>query len=256
MNKVEKYSGNHILKCSFDLQIVEVKNGFYVFKLTKETRHIRSFDEGQDRSKMPEMTSNTGQGITNKENIDAFLNGECDDLFTSLEFLLVNDKWLELMRTEGWYAEGKYDYESKKPFDDFVNGGKTVLVHPLWDCHMVEDADGDLLPVGIYFEDISGRMNNANYDLEKAIKILKKRKDIACLTGIVDIESYNASKFKNKRISFIWQPTAKDYKKMWRHCLKIGEHPSILKHQAIFELDLLGLRKGKAALHDEFYKSR
>lgn len=55
-------------------------------------------------------------------------------------------------------------------------------------------------------------------------------------------------------LDFIWMPSQEDYLKMWE---RIKTYPLTFslfdRFQAIFDEDLLGLRAGGAAYHDDFY---
>lgn len=94
-------------------------------------------------------------------------------------------------------------------------------------------------------------------------KILSKRKDVFLHLDpysdkvIQRVPGYNQDYGCNHYISFLWRPSVKDYRKMWKKCQELAEenlinyHPSTLKHQAVFDLDLLGIRE--ASLYDSYY---
>ena len=175
-------------------------------------------------------------------------------------------------------------------FDHFKHGGTADdLVVMDTGSHMLFDRHGEALPTGILFDYIAaGRISNRNYNLEKAAEILLARPDVdvwahqggyksdrpaeirdadtSKKTGecklaetveeaLFTIPYYNAERGRTHTMYFLWKPSVEDYRKMWDACKATKtSYPSTNMHQCIFELDLLGLRAGGAAKHDDSYK--
>jgi hypothetical protein len=166
-----------------------------------------------------------------------------------------------------------------RPYTAFVNGEVTAddVVCFKGCAHMLFDADLNPLPVGIYMDYIDARLNNKMYDLKKASQILRARTDIQFMndrgdrinpnkTSVVfDIPYYNRESDRNRCMYLIWTPSPEDMKALWQKCKElrptkkirrgdvVDTMPSVERHRAIFELDLLGLRAGGAALCSDYY---
>ena len=155
---------------------------------------------------------------------------------------------------------------------------KDTIVRVAHDCHMVFDRNGTPLPVAIQFDYISnGGITDGRFDLVKLAKHLLKRRDVLIYEpqglrktevdtdllaktvedAIAEVPYYNRERGCSHTIYFMWQPTRDAYRKMWDKCLQLNKKsPSTVKHQAIFDLDLLGFRRAGAAYFDNYYESR
>jgi hypothetical protein len=168
---------------------------------------------------------------------------------TILDFTYLPKEALEIYRTKGWQYQSedkeldKYFRFAEKPFTYFDK--LNTLVQLDGSSHMVFSPDKEPYPVAIYFEYIEGHTDNRSYDLPKLHSYLRKRKDIKNLAQVEDIPYYNRDEDRTECISFTWIPSAKDYSKMWKVCLKDKEYPSCRMRSAIEDLDLLGMNKFK-----------
>ena len=214
--------------------------------------------------------TNTIQGFAVKNRINKFKKGEVDSIEDNHQWKLTQNNFKEEIRKVGWghrFVDG-YDkeYLSGTPYDDLNKDASRVddIVYFEYSSHMIFDRGKNVLPAAIRFEYIGGNMDNGHYDLDKVKAILKKNKNIKFSydrwdkeNEIQDVPYYNNESGYRKTIDFLWQPTIKEYQTMWDKCIAEGtEYPSTLMHKAIFDLDLLKLRKGGAALFDDFYKSK
>ena len=174
-------------------------------------------------------------------------------------------------------------------FDHFKNGGTADdLVIMDTSAHMLFDRHGEVLPTGILFDYIAaGRISNRNYHLDKVAEILLARPDVdvwahqggfnsdkpaeirdaatSKKTGecklaetveeaLFTIPYYNAERGRTHTMYFLWKPSVEDYRKLWEACKATKTtYPSTNMHQCIFELDMLGLRGGGAAKHNDYY---
>lgn len=128
--------------------------------------------------------------------------------------------------------------------------------------HRLFDVEGRPLPVGMHFSYIDGRFDNGTYDLNKALEILRKRDDIRFIAEdrwqkageINRIPGYNAERGRDQCIAFMWMPSVEDYRRMVAKCEEYGhQYPSVMRYQAMFDLDIFGLRAGGAAKFNDFY---
>ena len=141
---------------------------------------------------------------------------------------------------------------------------------------MLMDRNHLPLPVAIEFDYISnGRISNTNYDLKKLAEHLLTRDDVTIHKAgkgykddtydpkksassyeeaLCKIPYYNADEGRTHTIYFRWMPKREDYLKMWEWCTSHDrKFPSTVKTEAIFALDILGLRACNASLCDTFY---
>lgn len=131
---------------------------------------------------------------------------------------------------------------SKKPFDDIMHKNNKILVRDCQYDYTIFDTNDEHLVVGMYCSCIDGYDSN-KFNIERAHKILSQRKDV---------HSLSSSGGYIKTISFFWSPDVDTYRKMMRKVV----NRSLDEHKVIFDLDLLGLRAGGAALYDNFYNSK
>ena len=162
--------------------------------------------------------------------------------------------------------KAKKEALSRTPFTDFTAHGASVdnLVRLDHGSHMAFDRHGNSLPVAMLFEYIHARIVDGCYDLEKAAEILRKDPRVRFIPGdrpgeqgiIQPVPYYNSRAGSSRHIPFWFMPTADDAKRLWEKQKAMGgTYPSTRGHEAVFELDMLGLRAGGAALYDKFYKS-
>lgn len=271
-----KYTNVSSFEETTEVFVHPVEENLHVFKILKKRKKISS----DGSMKVPTKSSKQEtQGFIDSENLEKLVGGKSYSTRKDMTILLQEGR--EIMRTIGYLFNIPDDKPEKKilmssfkdkPYDEFVENQITtddivILKH---DTHMLHDWKGDVLPVAMHFDYIDARMNNKSYDLVKAVEILLNRDDIYLYKkheyrdgfvnemassvdeAITDIPYYNLEPDMNKMISFRWHPSVSDYRKMWGKCIEIGgQYPSTNKFRAIFELDLLGLRK--SALSDNFY---
>jgi hypothetical protein len=261
---IETYEFSRVVQQDDSLQVIRVENDLAIYKLLV-THSLKGRKKGRPKFKAAEPRSS--QGIVTSKQLKDYLSGKCG--LGGIEFDLVSSKTLEGLRSRGWHygQEERLEWVLSDPFDVVSSGADCHVVKFLHDCHMLEDSAGAKLPVGIHFGYIEARMDNCTYDLDKAVAILKKNPNIEFTYarpgsgGIygeppdpIQRMPYYQQSPASYYLSFWWAPPADDYCKMWEKCVSFGgEYPSTHKERAVWELDLLGLRKGGAAKFDDFY---
>ncbi len=139
-------------------------------------------------------------------------------------FCVVKPELLEKLHKGGWFPDHK-DYEliSKTPFTHVLSGEPYVLVRLRHYDHTLYTPDGERLPVGVLYNEISGRANNAHFDLGKLLSHLEARDDITFNLSrwtnekVHNTPGYNAGDSCGTRyISFIWHPTVELYREYAR----------------------------------------
>jgi len=260
MPKIETHEFSRTVKQQDSLQTISLKNGVVAYFITETWDLV----DKEGRPKFKASEPHTRQGLVTQKKLDDYLSGKCG--LGGNDFELVTPKIMEGLRRRGWNygQEERLEWALPHPFDAVRSGkeGKDFhIVKFLNDCHMMEDSAGKKLPVGMHFDYIDANMNNKSYDLEKAVEILNKNPNIDFLYDqykpddpIQAIPHYNVSEGSSRYLGFWWAPTVKEYRRLWKKCLSIGgNYPSTNRYRAVFELDLLGLRKGKAAKFKSFY---
>jgi len=240
------------------VEYLAVYEDVIVFRVTMSTKSGR---------RKPHVT--VTEGITSKAALLAYQKGAADMPSYTKEWgaLLATPAFLTLAREYGWGSDQFYkecEILSKTPYTRFMEGSATAqdIVFFQGSSHQLFDVDKRPLPVAMRFSYIDGRFDNTVYRLDKALEILRKRDDIRLEAedrwqkpGEVNrIPSYNAEPGRDQCIQFVWMPTVEDYRRMVAKCEEIGgRYPSTNRYQAVFDLDIFGLRAGGAAKFSDFY---
>lgn len=232
------------------LEYIAVGGGQCVYRLTVTKK--------KNSSRAKPVTKEM-EGVCSEKSISAYLKGKNDGIANSNNIYVIDSDVMEDIRLNGFQTEGfKIDEIVNRPFSRMQSGSakKSDVYRVDWGGHMIFDLEDRPMPIAVRFGYLSGNMDDAHYDMRKAIAILSRRKDVLIDSGKKDIPYYNSSSRKNCEIVFLWRPSKAQYRKMWEVCLSHGaQYPSTRMHEAIFEADLLGLRKGGAAKYDSYYKS-
>ncbi|WP_146039543.1 MULTISPECIES: hypothetical protein [unclassified Variovorax] len=147
-----------------------------------------------------------------------------------------------------------------KPYSCFVSGDANSrhLVRIEMGSHQVFTMDGLPRPMGIHFDYIVGMMDNRSYDLELALHLLEANPRVHFETDrsgrkLQNIPSYNAEDGRTQCLEFIFEPTVEEAVRIrdW-HLARDTKRAAGEEHEAIFVLDLLGLRKAGAARFDTY----
>lgn len=243
------------------LRYVEVEGDLCLFK-----HQISVIPEADSGTGLP-FTGSCRQGITKKQAIEDFLSGTSSVIKSpdTPELVYVSPEVLEMAAKKGFMEV----LRSTQPglmqsiFDRYEAGefDLNCLVAPNYSAELLFDRKGKILPTAIYFGYLSGNFNNGAYHLKKALATLKSDSRVAPVPGkdfaISEIPYYNAERNYDKQIEFVFQPTQEDMRAIWDYCTKtFKEYPSTHRHEAIFDLDLLNLRKSGAALYERYYQSK
>lgn len=167
-------------------------------------------------------------------------------------WILIDDQCLEDIRmhvggcTDDW--KGK---TAEMPFTEIAEGRKDEWNLVRYDIRFEEyfDTEGKIYPRGKYVDYISWHMRDGSYDLKKAHAILKDHPHVQSLSEIQPVPYYNRSFGCSAFICFHWVPDRENYQRVW----DIYIQNKTLIPKIVFDLDLLGLRKGGAAKYNSFY---
>jgi hypothetical protein len=241
------------------LRYAEVEGDLCLFK------HQISVVQGADSGTSLPFTGSCRQGVAKKQAIEDFLSGKSSVIKSpdTPELTYVSPEVLEIAAKNGFreVLQSTQPGHMQSIFDRYKAGefDLNCLVAPNYSAELLFDRKREILPTAIYFGYLNGNFNNGAYKLKKALATLNSDSRIAPVPGkdlaISEIPYYNAERNYDKQIEFVFQPTREDMRVIWDYCTKtFKEYPSTHLHEAIFDLDLLNLRKSGATLHEKYYQ--
>lgn len=267
---MENFRLDRTIKVTDIVNVKHVIEDFYVFRQTKRTSIV-----GRNaRIKRIEGVTKECHLENVKTQLQEFVG--LDDTLT-----LVRKEFIINLRKFGWPSHDSTDVSwsyadwekciSKHPFGDSDNEDEYIWVRIDNYSNQLQNINGDWLPVAIHFGYISEYMDNAHYDLKKVFEILGQNQNVTIIAenyrpcdahiaetpdeAIYNIPYYNATQTTNMAMSFLWSPTVEEYRTLMDFLDKSGKTYTE-RAWAIFELDMLGLRAGGAALFNKFYQSK
>lgn len=254
-----------------------VDDNLVVYKITDARSAV---DEDGHKSRK----RNVIQGFATEDKFKTWIPGRSSTYNTGfpIALSLVTDGFCERVRqygTPGGFFDDKWSSEDwsnmtvETPFDALKDGASVdnIVQISFGQDGMLHDRKGNVLPVAIVCNHMTNMYtDNSRYDLKKAVDILWDNPAVVFFDGsrpvdiiedkddaILSIEYYNSSPKSNHHLQFLWRPTVSEYRGLWAMQLSYGEkYPSTSEGRAMFDLDVFELRKGGAALYDDFYSSR
>jgi hypothetical protein len=212
----------------------------------------------------------TVEGFDSIANIKAFIKGSREK---------IGDASYALARLELLDSIAKYGYSIgpavlsqnlktreftfSNPYTEIVKNGIPITQVYRGDNwrHQAFAIDGSVIPTGIKFDYMSGRMNNGAYDLRTALAILKDHpRIIFCDTkdklkakpSILEVPYYNSEYWCSHHLSFFFEPTKEEAQALWDHQKTSGQDI----YRSVFDLDILGLKKGEATHYESYDGNR
>lgn len=256
---------------------MEVTKGAYVYRST-EHRTLSDASGHVMEAADPIMR----QGFVSESGLERLLSGAP---YSNIEWLgyMCNGR-LAALRDWGFQramwgddnlSVDAFIEEESRPFEAYAEGRATEenLVVVRNSSHQVFGIDDAIKPTAMHADYIKARFSNDCYDVEALALLLLARDDVVIFadTGrnegpkiaetvdeaISRIPYYNASDFQSHYVRCLWRPSREQMQAMWERAQEIDtKYPSTKMWEAAFDLDCLGLRKGGAALFDEFWGSR
>lgn len=226
------------------------------FKLTRTMRAV----EGTPNWFRGALQDHVSSGIAYNQAITDFMEGKSDRIDQTHDFVLVPPIVLAAAQRFG-YIRAMDDF-----YDQYPNANKDPINAPDdWqlirdECggHMLFDAEGEVLPVALKFNYTLGMISDVIYDIENMVEYLKKHVHVhATKEGkeikVLDVPYYNVSA-GSKYCEFIFSPSADQMKMILEDAKRIeARYPSTALRQAVFNLDLLGLRAAGLCKVDNYW---
>lgn len=257
MTIIKEESKSQQLTVSLSLQYIEVVEGLCVFKQEVTSSSSDNSDLSPAIKNLIKGNDAVQEGICTVEALQNFLENKVGYIESAnLQFASTKD--LEDIRTKGWDITYTLNdkFKSKSLFemakDGTLNSGKFVKANH--NCHMLFDHKGVVLPVAVVYGYLAGNMSNDQYDLEKAIPILKANPNVHFFidsenrlgdeaASVQPIPYYNISDERDSQLCFVFSPSEEQAIAMWEKQQSYkGDYPSTKNRKAIFDLDLLGLQ--------------
>lgn len=242
-----------------DVQYAVLDGTFCVFKHTTLSRQESGAETSFENCK-PNWSI---QGFAELKSIERFLEGGSSSIGKLGDLTYQPPHILQMARERGFVAAAQASEQpSELVFDLFEKDELDLAGITRWDArsHMLFDRFGEVLPTGVFFDYMHGNLRDGAYDLEKVVKLLSGREGVIPLAGeklaIEAVPHYNSEYGCRAGVSFIFQPTLEEMRAMWAKMKELNKaFPSTAGHLAIFELDLLGLRKGGAAKYGNYWET-
>lgn len=219
--------------------------------------------------------SHTFEGFARPQDLEKFLADKAKNIETIQGLTLVPAGFREHARLHGYVAAcdkfKTYRTDNCGAYELFASGAASLedLVVLEHGGHMLFDRNGEVLPTALFFNYMNGNVHNGCYLLKKTLGILRKDPRITPIrerrsgeAEAVDkdgwhpqnVPHYNASGACSWHVAFSFAPTADDMKRLWAQMKSYNtKYPSTLAHQAVFDLDMLGLRAGGAAKYSAYH---
>lgn len=251
---------------SSTLAVVELEPGLCVYRLTRGPSAAVCAKDPANRFGAV-LASSTEEGFAPTSIIEQYRRGEVKSLSRASDLVLVPSSFPELLRTQGFsqardavskLCDGWWG--SKTPYADLVEGSASLdnVLRVDGGSHMVFSRSGEVLPVAKHLDYIEAGLHDGNYDLVKAVEILKNDPRVEFFDGnqrslsngsrhILDIPYYNRDEERSQYLCIRFKPTVEDECRLWEAQKAYGtKYPSTMWRQAMRDLDTLGLRAGGA----------
>jgi len=231
------------------------------------------FPEGVPENLRTHYPEQVQCGFARAEDIAAFANDTAPAL-TSIPLLrLAPAGFREAAKTHG-FPRALQQFEKQFVWngdflEQFAQGVADIddIVYLDHGSHMLFDRNHDVLPTALSFDHLNRMVHNGAYYLDRALEVLAKdarvipraskdalrrNPELADVLAITNVDYCDSS--YTQSIEFAFSPTPDDMRTIWAKAQSYGtQYPSTMLRQAVFDLDMLGLRAAGAAKYDKFY---
>lgn len=215
----------------------------------------------------PELKS----GFATPADISAFLDDQANELKAIPGMRVVPAGFREMAQRVGFMDAFEVSQAAMLVTNDHLenlrSGAVSLddVVRVELSSHMLFDRHGEILPVAIRFDYSNGGFHSGRYDIDKALAILAKDPRVAPVVargkpqvGGLSVrrvaDHFSTDDFNQRHIPFIFAPTVEDMRAIWAKCLSYGDNYAFgRKYDAIFDLDILGLRAGGATKYENYW---
>jgi len=273
--QVETFENTNTVVTATKLETIRLDKNLHAFNVNASSR--MTANDGTFKTRTINPTIVNTQGFVDNKNLKFLKLGK---EYKTHNFIVLPHEIREEIRQISWgrfWQGNRFKEVPSINIWDAVQASDftlDLLARVDHNTHMLYDYLNNPIPVGIQFDYISGNITDGRYNLKKLVAHLLSRGDCVIASvqnswsdhvdygypatnakeAITRVPGYNRSRGCYETVNFTWAPSKEDYLKMWEHCVKSNpKYPSTYKHQAVFELDLLGLRAAGAALYTTFY---
>ncbi len=260
---------------TFNAKYFGVGAGFVAYRFEFATQNADSLYPF-----VPASNMNWAQeGFASQEAVQGYLDGRYSGFRANSELTLVRPGLLETAAKLGLSrAFAQFDKRAgyrgagiiASPFTALTQNEARVEDIVRLDCtaEMAFDMNEEPLPLAIVFDYANAWMDNERYDLDVALTILRANPRVTfldpdtgepCKGSIYAIPGPGrgpaVGEARTHCLLFAYSPTADEVRALWELQQKMGDSrfPAQTKYEAIFEMDLLGLRAGGAARSTSFW---
>lgn len=202
------------------------------------------------------------QGLVKTSVLNKFAKGEVTELQNDAHYYLVPQDYLAMVQEQGFSAADS-DKEMLNQLASVNNNPMAVpedwaVVSMDYGSHMLFDVQGNPLPTGLFYDYSSGLARDGAYFMDKLVPYLQSHPQVHPYRGkpiqCESVPHYNVSPGCSKFATFVFAPTFDQMQAMWACAKKLNpKYPSTVLHEAVFELDLLGLRAAGIARSESYY---
>lgn len=224
------------------------------------TRTMGTTSDGVPNWFLGALVDQVSTGIATNQAITDFMEGKSAHIDQNHYLILVPPSCLESAQRFGYVhaIDAVYDQYPDANKDPINAPEDWQLIRDHRGAHVLFDADGNVLPVGLKFNYTLGVISDMNYDIEKMVEYLNKHDQVhATKEGreieVLDVPYYNASA-GSKCCEFIFSPSAEQMKMIWEEAKRLkAKYPSTAVREAVFNLDMLGLRAAGLCKVDNYW---
>lgn len=239
----------------------ELAPGVSAFKLTR--RFVAP--EGTSAWFKGALTETVQTGLAKTAHLKKFLSGALEGLPANREFSVCSPEYLQRVQEYGYCMQ-----ESDKELSSVIQEMNAAplntpegwsVVRDDFGGHMLFDTEDRPLPVGLVYNYLSGNIRDGCYDMDKLIPYLNAHPQVhPCLGRPADritlenVPYYNVSPGCKTTANFVFSPTQEQMQDIWKTANELNKkYPSTALREAVFELDLLGLRAAGITRGDGYY---
>jgi hypothetical protein len=237
------------------IDFIPLVNDFYAFR----SRYVITCKDEQIKKALRGPFGKNCDGIIRKTDIPSETDLHTQIKSHSVEKFECSDKTLYPYLVDDYFMENFsksivfFDKElMKHTTEDFYKEAKKkdskfkhIIFMASYD-HTWYSHDLKPMPRALRYNYIEAKIDNENYDLSGVLSTIKKRPDVKIISnGIIDIPWYNSEEDRTKQIEFVWYPTVRVYRNIYKKKLSKKRRMSYGLREIALEMDYLKIKRFK-----------